>query len=321
MALLWGSAASGARAAPPREPNELGRIPIIEYHSIGDKARPGKPRYDSLGLNIAPETLRRHLELMYASGWYPVNMRDALTAHIRVPRGKIPVVLTFDDARTSQFRYRKDGTLDPDCALGILEAFHAAHPDWPRRATFYILPESQWNGVPFGQDGLETKKLNYLVRQGYELANHGTSHHSMVHMDARQLRWELANCCRYVQARAPQATMDTLATPYGFMPRNRALWSCLLDGEDGGTHYHNLCILLAQGGPAYPPLHRLYDARRITRILPLKGSVERWTRELAPGQPMTPFISDGDPNTVTIPKAMEKDLNRSRLGGARLVVK
>lgn len=313
--------ASPSDGAPSRLPNEAGRIPILMYHAIGGEPEfTGVPRYDPHGLNIAPETFRKQLEAMYAAGWYPINMRDALTAHIAVPKGKIPVVLTFDDARPTQFRTLSNGSLDPDCALGILEAFHKTHPDWPRRATFYILPESQWNGVPFDQDGLETRKLRYLAQHGYEIANHTTSHRSLAELDARTLRWEMAEAVRYVKARVPQVTMDTMALPYGIAPRNPALWKYLLRGQEGGTRYHNRCILLAGGIPSYPPTHRLFDLQRVPRLAPIPGNIENWIQRLQPGQPIAPFVSDGDPNTVTIPASEVSNIDRSRLKGARLVL-
>ncbi len=49
------------------------------YHAIGGPARKGV-RYDTQGLNIAPETFRKQLDLMYAAHWHPVNMRDVLTS-------------------------------------------------------------------------------------------------------------------------------------------------------------------------------------------------------------------------------------------------
>ena len=88
--------------------DEAGHIPILMYHAIGAPARKGV-RYDTQGLNIAPETFRKQLALMYAAHWRPVNMRDVLTAHIDVPAGMTPVVLTFDDARGTQFHYLPDG--------------------------------------------------------------------------------------------------------------------------------------------------------------------------------------------------------------------
>ncbi len=311
--------AAPARSALP--PNELGSIPILEYHSVGGESEFNDGvLYDKHGLNIAPATLERQLELMYAAGWYPVNMRDILTARIRVPKGRIPVALTFDDARPSQFRYLPNGKIDPKCAVGILEAFHKRHPDWPRRASFYVLPESKWNGVPFDQDGSEKRKLCFLLRQGYEVANHTVSHRSLADLSAPTLKWEMAEAVRNIRRLAPRATMDTMALPYGIAPTNKKLWSLLLSGKQGGTRYSNKCILLASGGPYYPLAHRLFDRMLIQRIEPEPGNIERWIDTLRPGTENAPFVSDGRPNVVTIPQSELVNLNRRRLHGARLVV-
>ena len=316
-----GIAASAVNRRGVLPPNELGWIPILEYHSVGDGPEFGDGvLYDKHGLNIAPATLRRQLELMYAAGWYPVNMRDILSARIRVPRGRIPVVLTFDDARPSQFKYLATGRIDPSCAVGILEAFHRRHRDWPRRATFYVLPESQWNGVPFDQDGAEGRKLRFLVRHGYEVANHTVSHRSLATFSRTTLRWEMAEAVRDIRRLAPRATMDTMALPYGIAPKDRSLWSSLLDGRQGGTRYHNRCILLASGGPSHPFAHRLFDREQVRRIVPEPGSIERWVTALRPGSITPPFVSDGRAAVVTIPAAQLVNLNVRRLHGARLVL-
>jgi hypothetical protein len=328
LSALTGGVAAGqmrGEPAPVRRqtmaPNELGFIPIVEYHSIGGESEfHDGVLYDKHGLNIAPKTLAGQLEKMVAAGWYPVNMRDILTPRIHVPRGRIPVSLTFDDSRPSQFRYLPNGEIDPKCAVGILEAFHARHPDWPRRATFYVLPETQWNGVPFDQDGLERRKLRFLVRHGYEVANHTASHRSLAAMNAAQLRWEMAETVRDIRRLAPRATMDTMALPYGIAPKDPRLWHWLLSGIQGGTRYQNRCILLASGGPAYPLAHRLFDRSRIPRIEPEPGNVEHWIEALRPDSEKPPFVSDGQSNTVTIPSPELINLSRRRLHGARLVI-
>jgi len=304
-----------------RAPNELGLIPIIEYHSIGGEPEfvPGD-LYDKHGLNIAPDTLERQLELMYAAGWYPVNVRDLVTARIRAPRGRTPVALTFDDARPSQFRYLPNGRIDPKCAVGILETFHKRHRDWPRRATFYVLPESKWNGVPFDQDGLERKKLRFLVRHGYEVANHTVSHRSLEGVNGATLRWEMAEAVRDIRRLTPRATMDTVALPYGIAPKDRTLWPILAKGEGNGTVYRNRCILLASGGPSVPFLHRNYDYLRVPRIEPEPGNVEHWIEELKNGGVTTAFVSDGKAAVVTIPRSRLRDLNRERLRGTQLAI-
>ena len=288
------------------------------YHSIGAPAHRGV-RYDAQGLNIAPETFRKHLALMYAAHWYPVNMHDVLTSHIAAPAGKTPVVLTFDDARGSQFHYLPDGTIDPNCAVGILEAFHQQHPDWPLRATFYVLPKSAWNPVPFWQPGQETKKLRALVADGFEVANHSTTHRMMTRLSGTELTWEMAECQRYVQDRAPGATMDTMALPGGAAPKNHALWNTLLRGRLGKIVYRNRCILMAWGGPSRSWADKKFDPDRIARIGTGPGWVERAIKALSTRR-IPPYVSDGNPDTLAVPRSEMKFVNRSRLDGATLVV-
>ncbi len=302
--------------APPDKvaPNELGRFPILMYHSVGDRGG-----YDRHGLNISPETFRRHLKMLHEAGFYPVNMRDALSPSMNVPRGWTPVVLTFDDARASQFRYTKSGAIDPNCALGILEEAHKKWGTaWPQRGVFYVLPESKYNPSPFGQAKTITQKFNYLVKSGYELANHSTSHHAMNRMDATRLSWEMRTCREYVQKRTPQATMDTVACPYGIYPRSEALLDVLV--KEG-----NRCVLMAWGDASYAPLDKRFDTRRVMRVGSEPGNIERWIAALKrarnkPDASLAPYISDGDTQTVTIPAAKKKFVANARLNGLHLAV-
>ncbi len=299
--------------------DETGHIPILMYHAVGAPAHGGKPRYDSQGLNISPQTFRSQLALMEAARWYPVNMRDILTAHLNVPAGKTPVVLTFDDARGTQFHYLPNGKIDPNCAVGILEAFHAKHADWPLKATFYILPKSAWNPAPFWQPGTETRKLQTLVADGFEVANHSTTHRMMTHLSNAELCWEMAECQEYVQKRAPGATMDTMALPGGAAPKNHALWNTLLRGTLGPISYHNRCILMAWGGPSHAWVDKAFDPDRVSRVGAGPGWIEHALKEMTTGR-LRPYVSDGNPDTVAVPRAEAALVNPNRLGGARLVV-
>ena len=299
--------------------DETGHIPILMYHAVGAPAHGGKPRYDSQGLNIAPQTFRKHLALMEAAHWYPVNMRDILTAHLNVPAGKTPVVLTFDDARGTQFHYLPNGKTDPNCAVGILEAFHDKHADWPLKATFYVLPKSAWNPAPFWQPGKETKKLRALVADGFEVANHTTTHRMLTHLSNAELCWEMAECQEYVQTRAPGATMDTMALPGGAAPKNHALWNTLLRGTLGTITYHNRCILMAWGGPSHSWVDKAFDPDRVTRIGAGPGWIERALKQMTTGH-IRSYVSDGNPDTVAVPRSEIAMINPKRLGGARLVV-
>lgn len=298
--------------------DETGHIPILMYHAFGAPARRGT-RYDKEGLNIAPATFRKQLALMYAAHWYPVNMRDVLTPHVNVPAGKTPVVLTFDDARGTQFHYLPNGSVDPNCAVGILEAFHAKHADWPLKGTFYVLPKSAWNPAPFWQPGQETKKLQALVADGFEVANHTTTHRMLTHLSGAELCWEMAECQEYVKDRAPGATMDTMALPGGAAPKDHALWNTLLSGRLGRITYHNRCILMAWGGPSHAWVDRAFDPDRVTRLGSGPGWIEHALKQMASGR-LRPYVSDGNPNTVAAPRGEASLINPKRLGSSRLVL-
>lgn len=292
--------------------NEMGRLPILMYHSVGDKVP-----YDKHGLNITPALFRKHMQMLYDNGFYPINMRDALSAKIDVPLGKIPVVLTFDDARGSQFQYRKDGSIDPNCVVGILDSFHAKYGDaWPQRGVFYVLPRSKYNPTPFWQPGLEGKKVKYLVAAGYEVANHSTSHRPLSKLSGPDVSWELKTCIDYFKKLDPGATMDTMALPYGIYPKKEYIPNLLKLG--------NRCILMAWGDAYYSPADKRYDKTAIQRIGSEPGNIERWIAALnrdrkAYGKSLRPYISDGNPDTVTVPDTYVANVNKNGLDGAQLV--
>lgn len=293
--------------------NEMGRIPILMYHSVGERGA-----YDKHGLNIPPSLFRKHLELFYKNGFYPINARDILSARLDVPKGKTPLAITFDDARGSQFRYLKDGSIDPNCAIGILEAFHKKHGEnWPQRATFFVLPKSKYNPIPFWQEGKDKQKFQFLADAGYELANHSTSHTAMSKLDATRLAWETKTCRDYVLARAPKATMDTLAFPYGIFPRGNLNDVLMANG--------NRCLFMAWGDASYPMYDKRFDKKAVMRVGSEPGNIERWIAALvrdrkAVGKSLRPYVSDGDPNVVTVPDSTTKNLVKANLGGVQLIV-
>jgi hypothetical protein len=53
--------------------------------------------------------------------------------------------------------------IDPDCAVGILEAFAREHPAFGHAATFYVLPGADPPNRLFDQPALATKKLQHLA--------------------------------------------------------------------------------------------------------------------------------------------------------------
>ncbi len=129
----------------------------------------------------------------------------------------------------------------------------------------------------------------------------------------------MAECQRYVEDRAPGATMDTMAVPGGAMPKNHALWPCLLQGRLGKIAYHNRCILMAWGGPSHSWVDKKFNPDQIARIGTGPGWVERALTRLTQGR-IREYVSDGNPDTVAIPRTEVNAVDPHRLEGARLVV-
>ena len=303
-----------AGASLASSPNEIGRIPIVMYHSIGDRGK-----IDSRGLNISPETFRKHLEMMVKANWYPMNVRDLYIPErlAAVPKGMTPVALTFDDARASQFHYGKGGVVDPNCGVGILEAFHKKYGErWPRAATFYMLPKSPYNPTPFGQGGQETKKCQWLLKAGYELGNHSYAHKMMSAMDAGQVREAVWGCIRDIKKLAPAATMDTFCVPYGAYPRNKSTWDVILKDPKG--QYTNKIALKAWGDESFAPLDKRFSAKEVDRIGVDPNYFEHVYARLVKSGKL--FVSDGDPTTLTVPRSWEAFVAKGKLGGRKLAV-
>ncbi len=304
-----------ASAAPPPaaltaaqlaqfKPNEAGVVPILEYHSIG-------PKEDRWTRSITH--FRHDLLRLYQEGYRPITIAEYLDNRIALPPGKSPVILTFDDARASQFRYLPDGTVDPDCAVGILQSFAKAHPDFPVHAVFYVLPLSG-----FEQKGLAAKKMQDLLEMGCEIGNHTVHHIPLSHLPYNEVEKELAQCVSLVQQMAPQAKVETIALPDGVAPHNRAL---LASGEYQGQHYINRAALLVGAAPAPSPVSPQFKPLHLPRIQAIEGvmGVTYWLDDLK-RHPARRYVSDGDPNTITVPRAKQDAVDKTRLNGAALRV-
>ena len=286
-------------------------------------------------LNRQPDTFRRDLQQLHDKGYYPVTALEMVTNDMKVPAGKTPIVLTFDDALISQFRLIQgsDGKthIDPDCAVGIMESFNKKYPnDWPTKATFFVLPKEGRNGDPFGQPESVADKFAYLAQHGYEVANHTSTHSNMRGMDAAKLQWELATANKDIKQLAPDATMKTFALPYGKLPKDKAARKYLQAGKDGATSYQHKAVFLAAWRPNLSPVTRadkkwtqngqfaMFDRYELERVKPdtkqakLAGTLEYYLAFFDRDKGAR-YISDGNDNIVTVPITMKDAVEESRI--------
>lgn len=215
-AALLAFAGPGTYQAAPLTPDldepaafESDCIPVLCYHGIGGSG----------ALSVSPERLRSDLEILYEAGFHLALPSDLFTGFTRVPSDRIPVILTFDDGWESQFELveGRDGLeTTAGCAVGILEAFCEAHPDFGRGAAFFI----SWDKIPFGQADLIDEKLNFLLDNGYEIGNHSLRHASFMRIPTdeweRHLAGAVAKMKPYIGLRTSLVT--SVSWPGGRFP-------------------------------------------------------------------------------------------------------
>jgi peptidoglycan/xylan/chitin deacetylase (PgdA/CDA1 family) len=206
--------------APQKKPTPPSTVafkqfPVLEYHHIG---RP-EGRWQR-----TPENFRADLEWLRANGYYPLNLKDVLSGFKCLPEGKTPVVLTFDDSTSGQFRYLPDGKIDSDCAVGVIKAFHEKHPlEWPLRATFFVLIEtSDPDHDLFGQPELAAKKLRQLTEWGMEIGTHTYSHDRLDKISSAAAHRSIERSIRTLTKYVSQEIIS-LSLPQGFYPKDMSV--------------------------------------------------------------------------------------------------
>jgi hypothetical protein len=286
-------------------PNELGRVPLLEYHHIEKE----EGRWTR-----TPDRFRKDLERLYALGYRPVSMADCVKGEMDLPPGKSPVVLTFDDSDPGQFRYLGTGDaakLDPDCAVAILLDFHRKRPDFPAKATFYVLPSL------FEQPEFRERKLRELKEWGFEIGNHTYSHDALRSLSKAEGTKELAKGVGVTRKVLPDYEVRTVALPLGSIPKDDSI---LRGGTAEGITYRHEAALLVGAEPSPSPFSVRFKPFRLPRIQATETvdpTLSFWIEYLEKN-PSQKYRSDGDPNTVTFPKKLSEYLDPARAKGKKI---
>lgn len=286
-------------------PNELGEIMILMYHGIS----PEESTWER-----TPDNFRNDLEYMYNNGYRMISLNDYAKGDIKTEAGFTPIILTFDDGRQNNFNYiEKNGeiVIDPDCAVGILEEFKNKYPDFNVTASFFLGTNI------FGQNEYAEEKLNWLVENGYDIGNHTYSHNEMSKLNSEEIQFELGSVNNIIKQYVPDYIVETIALPHGSNPKDEYIES-LLVGEYEGNKYETIAVLDVGWRPAYSPFDTLTNFKSLYRVTASEINVdncgindyfksfENNIRER--------FISDGNPDVVTIPKRHIEYLNMEMVG-------
>jgi peptidoglycan/xylan/chitin deacetylase (PgdA/CDA1 family) len=290
------------------QPNELGQVMVVMYHSLIDK--PGT-------YNESPERFKRMLKVLYEQDYRLVSLTDYVTGEIDLEAGYTPIVFTFDDGHISNFEIvEKDGelTIAEDSAVGILESFVAKHPDFGNATTFFI------NGyTPFGQEEYIDYKMNYLINNGYDIGNHTYNHVYLNEISGEKIEEEMATIVQLVQSYVPDYKVQHLALPYGIKPVESNL-DQMISGNYEGTTYQNISALKVGWRPEYSAYNNQFDYTAINRVQSGSGDfqLDYWL-EYFKNNPEKKYISDGNSNHISFPKALEDQLDQTTVGEKEVI--
>jgi hypothetical protein len=245
-----------------------------------------------------PAQFKAELTRLYHQGYRTVTADALVTGKMDVPAGKSPMVLTFDDATVSQYGELPDGSVDPKSALGILLAVGKANGEEHPVATFYV------NEEPFAGRLKYLKKLHDL---GMEIGDHTLTHANLKRLNDTQVQAEIAKDLTLNLRAVPGIDVTTMALPLGVHPVNRGLAA---KGRFGTTAYSFKAVMLVGAGPAPSPYSTRFTPFAVPRLLSghdksLYFGATYWLNRIG----TTRYVSDGDPDVISFPKAAATTLS------------
>lgn len=296
------------------QPNEAGKVMVLMYHNIGDEEKTW---------TRTPDNFRRDLETLYEKGYRPVSLTDYVRGIFDIPAGTTPFVLTFDDGNENNFRYleTEDGwQIDPDCAVGILEAFRKEHEDFNPQASFFV-----YGPRPFRQEELIERKLRFLTDNGYEVGNHSWGHDDYKeekYNDPLNVQESQGKNVAFLETFLDKGAVNTLALPYGHRPKDETAELSLSSGSYEGTEYENIAILNVGWDPYKSPYHQDFDPTAIHRVRASETNVDNvglydWLAYFDK-HPSQRYISDGELEIVTVPDTRADSLSEMYQSGGEM---
>jgi peptidoglycan/xylan/chitin deacetylase (PgdA/CDA1 family) len=259
------------------------------------------------------------LGTLYEKGYRLISMEDFLNNSINVPAGYIPMVFTFDDGTAGQFNMvEENGVLkaNSQSAVGIIESFNKIHPDFGTKGTFYVnLGDNTFPGK-----GTLQERLKYLIDEGFEIGNHTYSHIKLTKVKSADiLQEEIGGNQKKMLELIPGYIMNTFSLPYG-LP-SKELQGYVAKGEYQGVKYDNKAIMEVGWDPTYSPVNKKFNPLsthrvRAAGIKPVEADLSWWLEKLTRNEQ---YISDGNPDTVTVPSEKQDSVDMSRLGNRKLV--
>ncbi len=297
--------------------NELGRIPVMMYHhivNIDDNKYTGG-NVDPDGYNRTSNAFRKDLEFYYQNDYRMVRLIDYVNGKIDVEYGKSPIVLTFDDGNADNIKVTgldENGNIiiDPNSAVGILEEFKKKYPDFNVTATFFV------TGYLFNQGEYNEKILNFLVENGYDVGNHTKDHNNMSSINEEETEYVVGYVYDKLDKIIKDKYVNIVALPFGtpYLSTHKN-FSHIKKSTFNGKVYDTITTLRVGWEPDTSPFSKNFNKDFIKRCRAYDNNGKEFDIDMVFNSILKDlkYVSDGDPNTITIPKEYEKYLNDNNL--------
>ena len=297
------------------KPNESGQIMVVMFHNFVESYPKGNNEYTTTF-----DEFEKLLPELYEKKYRLISLTDMLNNNINVPAGCIPIVFTFDDGTSGQFNMiEKDGKLavNPRSAAGIMEEFYKKHPDFGLQGTFYV----NLGVKTFQGSGNMTDRMNYLIEKGFEIGNHTKTHVSLPQVKTVQKMLEEVGGNQVLMNEiVPGYAFNSFSLPFGNASKD--LKEYVIKGNYQGVDYKHSAVVLVGANPAPSPVSPKFDPLALPRVRStgqkkVECDLAWWLDTLGRGS--SQYVSDGNPDTVTVPEDKQKNVDMSRLNGKQLI--
>ncbi len=291
-------------------PNEIGRVMIIMYHSFGKNEK----QFVS-----TPEIFKNDLIELNDLGYVLVSLEDYVNNNMDIDAGKTPVVITFDDGHSTNFKvFEENGEIkiDSKSAVGIIDSVYKENPNFGREATFFL------NGnIVFGQKEYVDYKLNYLIDNGYDIGNHSNGHEDLSTLSADAIQKTLAINKEKIESHLNGYEVKTLALPFGKRPKDEKLEEFIYNGKYGDIDYNNIAVLNVGWNPASSPISKKFNYKSINRVQAgsMEYQLDYWI-DYFEKNPDNKYISDGNVNVITVPENLEEYIDYNKIVDKELIL-
>ena len=292
--------------------NELGKVPIMMYHSIinmkDSETKNIGGNVDKNGYNRTSESFIRDLEFYYNEGYRMISLDDYINGVVDVEYGKSPIILTFDDGNENNIKVNgldENGNIiiDENSAVGILESFKKKYPDYNVTATFFV------NEGLFKQSEYNEKILNWLVENNYDIGNHTNGHIDISKKTSNEVSTSVGYIYNVLDKIIPEKYVNIVALPFGSpYKKEHSNFNSVINSEYEGIKYETISTLRVGWEPEVSVFDKKFDKTFLKRVRAYDNNgvdfdIEMVFKNLKKDR----FVSDGLKKNITL-KESDKEL-------------